>query len=156
MINKILVPLDGSELAECTLVYLESLIKDTSEGEVTLLNVVKVDIPWATMRATRQPIDMESVRKPLFAASKKYLTKTASKLRSKGMKVKTKAIESDRPADAIIDYAQEKKMDLILITTHGHTGFSRKLNLLLGKVAFDVTHKSPVPVLLIRPEMCRL
>jgi nucleotide-binding universal stress UspA family protein len=156
MINKILVPLDGSDLAECTVVYVESLIKNASKGEVTLLNIVKVDIPWADMRATLHPVDMEALRKPLFAASKKYLAKVASKLRSKGIKVKTKALEGNRPADAIVDYAQKEGMDLIVMTTHGHGGFSRKLHLLLGKVAFDVTHKSPVPVLLIRPESCRI
>ena len=156
MIKKILVPLDGSELAECTVSYVESLIKDASEAEVTFLNIVKVDIPWADMRTTKQPIDLEALRKPLFAAAKKYLTKVASKLRSKGIKVKTKALEANRPADAIVEYAQKEGMDLIVITTHGHGGFSRKLYLLLGKVAFDITHKSPVPVLLIRPESCRI
>jgi nucleotide-binding universal stress UspA family protein len=156
MINKILVPLDGSELAECTVLYVESLIKAASEGEITLLNIVKVDIPWADMRATKHPVDMDALRKPLFASAKKYLTKKASHLRSKGIKVKTKVLEANRPVDAIVDYAQKKGMDLVVITTHGHGGFSRKLHLLMGKVAFDITHKSSVPVLLIRPESCRI
>ena len=44
-------------------------------------------------------------------------------------------------------------MDAIIIATHGYTGMKR---LLLGSVAFGVLHQSPVPVLLIRPESCRL
>ncbi len=49
MYQKILVPLDGSDLAECTLIQVESLVKDGFAGTVTLLNIVKVDIPWAGM-----------------------------------------------------------------------------------------------------------
>ena len=49
MYKKVLVPLDGSALAECTLSHVKNLFKDGSVGEVTLLNVVKVDLPWAIM-----------------------------------------------------------------------------------------------------------
>ena len=49
MYKKVLVPLDGSALAECTLSHVKNLFKDGSVGEVTLLNVVKFDLPWAEM-----------------------------------------------------------------------------------------------------------
>ncbi len=49
MYKKVLVPLDGSALAECTLSHVKNLFKDGSVGEVTLLNVVKFDLPWAKM-----------------------------------------------------------------------------------------------------------
>ena len=152
MYQKVLVPLDGSDLAECTLLHVESLIKRGFAGEVTLLNLVKVDIPWAEAYDKRQPIDLVGTRKLLFAASRKYLAKVASQLRSKGIKVKTKALEVNRPAYAIMEYAQKKGMDLIVMATHGHTGFKK---LIPGNVAFGVLHESNVPVLLIRPESCR-
>ena len=151
MYQKILVPLDGSDLAECTLFHVKSLFKDVSEGEVTLLNIVKADIPWADI-FDEKIIDLKEIRKPLFAASRKYLTKTASKLRSKGIKVKTEAVEANRPAESIMDYAQKNGIDLIVMATHGHTGFKK---MMLGSVAFGVLHGSHVPVLLIRPESCR-
>ena len=151
MYQKILVPLDGSELAECVLSHVKSLFKDGSEGEVTLLNIVKVDIPWAEMY-DEKAFDLKEIRKPLFAASRKYLAKAASKLRSKGIKVKTEALEANQLAESIMDYAQKNGMDLIVMTTHGHTGFKK---LMLGSVAFGVLHESHVPVLLIRPESCR-
>ena len=53
MYKKVLVPLDGSPLAECTLSHVKNLVKDGSVGEVTLLNVVKVDLPWAAMEASQ-------------------------------------------------------------------------------------------------------
>jgi nucleotide-binding universal stress UspA family protein len=152
MYKKVLVPLDGSELAECALTHVKSLLKDGSAGEVTLLNIVKVDIPWNEIDSEQPFFDINTMRKPLFAASRKYLAKVASKLRSTGINVKTEAIEASRPDFAITDYAQKSGMDLIVIATHGYTGFKK---LLLGSVAFGVLHASHVPVLLIRPEACR-
>ena len=151
MFQKVLVPLDGSDLAECTLTQVESIVEDGRAGAVTLLNIVKIDIPWAA-RGANHPFDINEVREKLMATSRKYLAKVASRLRSKGIKVTTKALEANRPASTIMDYAQQNGMDLIVMATHGHTGFKK---LLLGSVASGVLHESHVPVLLIRPESCR-
>ena len=154
MYKKVLVPLDGSPLAECTLSHVKNLFKDGSVGEVTLLNVVKVDLPWLAMGRDRpaKPIDINAIRKPLFAASRKYLADIESRLVSEGIKVKTESVEGNRPADTITEYAQKEGMDMIIIATHGYTGLKR---LMLGSVAFGVLHQSHIPVLLIRPESCR-
>ena len=154
MYKKVLVPLDGSALAECTLTHLKNLFKDGSVGEVTLLNVVKVDLPWAVMESDqyRKGIDINAIREPLFGASRKYLADIESRLGSEGIKVKTESLEGNRPADTITEYAQKKGIDMILIGTHGYTGLKR---MMLGSVAFGVLHQSYIPVLLIRPESCR-
>ena len=151
MYQKALVPLDGSPLAECVLSHIKQLAKEGLVKELTLLNVVKFDIPWGGDFSER--IDLDAIRKPLFAASRKYLGEVESRLATEGIKVKTEAREGNRPADTITDYAREKGMDAIVIATHGYTGMKR---LLLGSVSFGVLHQSPVPVLLIRPESCRL
>ena len=155
MYKKVLVPLDGSALAECTLSHVKNLCKDGSVGEVTLLNVVKVDLPWAAMGSDQYPkgIDINAIREPLFIASRKYLADIESRLGSEGIKVKTESLEGNRPADTITEYAQKKGMDMIIIGTHGYTGLKK---LMLGSVAFGVLHQSHVPVLLIRPEACRI
>jgi nucleotide-binding universal stress UspA family protein len=154
MYKKVLVPLDGSPLAECTLSHVKNLFKDGSVGEVTLLNVVKVDLPWGVIGRERptKPIDLNAIREPLFTASRKYLADVESRLGSEGIKVKTESLEGNRPADTITEYAQKKGMDLIIIATHGYTGLKK---LMLGSVAFGVLHQSHIPVLLIRPESCR-
>ena len=154
MYKKVLVPLDGSALAECTLSHVKNLFKDGSVGEVTLLNVVKVDLPWAIMGSDQSPkgIDLNAIREPLFIASRKYLANIESRLVSEGIKVKTESLEGNRPPDTITEYAQEKGMDMIVIGTHGYTGLKK---LMLGSVAFGVLHQSHIPVLLIRPESCR-
>jgi len=154
MYKKVLVPLDGSALAECTLSHVKNLFKDGSVGEVTLLNVVKVDLPWAVMESDQYPkgIDINAIRDPLFIASRKYLADMESRLVSEGIKVKTESLEGNRPADTITEYAQKEGMDMIIIGTHGYTGLKK---LMLGSVAFGVLHQSHIPVLLIRPESCR-
>jgi len=154
MYKKVLVPLDGSGLAECALSHVINLFKDGSVKEVTLLNVVKVDLRGAAMGVDEYPksIDLQAIREPLFIASRKYLADIESRLVSEGIKVKTESLEGNRPADIITEYAQKEGMDMIIIGTHGYTGLKK---LLLGSVAWGVLHQSHIPILLIRPESCR-
>ena len=53
----------------------------------------------------------------------------------------------------ISDYAKENGIDMIVIATHGYTGLKK---LMLGSVALGVLQESHVPVLLIRPDSCRI
>jgi nucleotide-binding universal stress UspA family protein len=151
MYKKILVPLDGSELAECVLDHVKVLVKEGSAGEVTLLNVVKVDAPWAELYGKN--FDITAMREAYFASARKYLAKIESRLNSEGIKVKTESLEANSPAHKITEYAQENGMELIIMGTHGYTGLKK---LIMGSVAFGVLNQSHVPVLLIRPEACRL
>jgi nucleotide-binding universal stress UspA family protein len=155
MYKKVLVALDGSKLAECALSHVKDLLKEGSAGEVTLLNVVMIDIPWGDMYdgVYDKNFDIDAIREPLFLTSGKYLGDVKSRLDAEGIKVKTDSVEANRPASAITDYAQKNGMNLIVMATHGYTGMKR---MLLGSVAFGVLHESPVPVLLIRPDACRV
>jgi nucleotide-binding universal stress UspA family protein len=180
MYQKVLVPLDGSDLAECALSHVTSLAKEGSVGEIILLNIVKIDIPWAEMESMHPAInaevtflnfvktdspradggnrslDINALRERLFAASRTYLAEAETRLRSdaiEGLRVKAEVLESKRPAYSITNYAQKNGMDLIVMATHGRTGLKK---LLLGSVAFGVLNESHVPVLLIRPEACCL
>lgn len=150
MYKKALVPLDGSELAECALNHIKNLFRDGSVGEVTLLNVVKVDIHWDD--AYNKRFDLNAVREALVARARKYLAEVQARLGSEGIKVKTEITEGNRPADTILEYAQNNGMDMIVIATHGYTGLKK---LMFGSVAYGVLHDSHVPVFLIRPESCR-
>jgi nucleotide-binding universal stress UspA family protein len=151
MYKKVLVPLDGSDLAECMLSHLKSLFKDGSVGEVTLLNIVTIDIPWGDLEGRQ--FDFDALRKQVFSTSKNYLAKVKSQLSSEGIKVETVSMEANRPAETIMDYAKKNDMELIIMATHGYTGFKK---LMLGSVASGVLNQSTVPVLLIRPEACRI
>jgi nucleotide-binding universal stress UspA family protein len=156
MYKKILVPLDGSELAECSLNHVKKLFQDSPGGEVVLLNAVVADIPWRELNAEDgHPVafDYNAFIKTFMDKSRKYLAKVKSRLASEGMKVKTETIESNGPSHTITDYAQKNGMDLIVIATHGYTGMKK---MMLGSIALKVLHESNVPVLLIRPDACRV
>jgi nucleotide-binding universal stress UspA family protein len=156
MYKKILVPLDGSELAECSLNHVKKLFQDGPVGEVVLLNAVVVEIPWRELNAGEgHPVafDYNAFIKSFMDKSRKYLAGVQSRLASEGIKVKTETIESNGPSHTITDYAQKNGVDLIVIATHGYTGMKK---MMLGSIALKVLHESNVPVLLVRPEACRV
>jgi nucleotide-binding universal stress UspA family protein len=148
MFKKVLVPLDGSELAECALPYVKNMVREGSAGEVILLRVVNVDFKMGAPRN----FDYNALRENIFTECRKYLGDVKSRLASDGIQVQTDALEGNRPADVIGNYVRENDTDLIVIATHGYTGLKK---LMLGSVALGVLHESHVPVLLIRPESCR-
>jgi nucleotide-binding universal stress UspA family protein len=155
MYKKILVPLDGSELAECALNHVKKNFQDCPAGELVLLSAVVVDLPWKELNAGDggQPVmfDFRAFTKSFVDKSEKYLAGVQARLSSEGINVKTETIESNGPSHTITDYAQKNGVDLIVIATHGYTGMKK---MLLGSVALKVLHESNVPVLLIRPDAC--
>ena len=155
MYKKILVPLDGSELAECALNHVKNLFKDGSAGEVILLNAVVVDLPWRELNRSegdQSPVfDYAAFVNAFIEKSRRYLAKVQSRLSSEGLTVKTETIKSSAPSHTITDYAQKNGVDLIVIATHGYTGMKK---MLLGSVATKVLHEAHAAVLLIRPEAC--
>jgi nucleotide-binding universal stress UspA family protein len=151
MYKKVLVPLDGSDLAGCVLDHVRALVKEGSAGEVTLFNVIKVDTRYAELYG--QNFDINAMRDALFDSARKYLARIKSQLESEGIKAKTEALEASSPAYKITEYAVKNNMELIVIGTHGYTGLKK---LIMGSVASGVLNSSPIPVLLIRPESCRI
>jgi nucleotide-binding universal stress UspA family protein len=139
MYRKILVPLDGSALAECALPHVRNFLRGGLAGEVTILNA-----------SFFQNIPIEHWT-PLREKSISYLEDVESKFSAQGMKVKTEYREGDRPAEVISNYVRENGIDLIIIATHGHTGLKK---MIFGSVALEVLHNSTVPVLLIKPGSC--
>ena len=146
MYEKVLVPLDGSELAECALPHVTNLAKGGAVGEVILLNVVEIPSVWLA-----EGFDFISLKNAQFSKAQKYLADIQSQISSEGVKVKAEVLEG-RTAQSIIEYSKENAVDLIVIATHGYTGMKQ---LMFGSVALRVLHDANVPVLLIRPESCR-
>ena len=152
MYKKVLVPLDGSELAECALSHVKNLVKDGLAQEVTVLNVFA--IPVALLGAggdTSAYVDVNAVEEKMKYDSLKYLADVKSRLDAEGVKVKTESREGSRAAEVICDYAEKNNVDLIVLATHGYTGLKK---LMFGSVALEVLHSSHVPVFLVRPESC--
>lgn len=146
MYRKVLVPLDGSELAECALTEVERLIRGEMVGEVILLSVVETPTVSAS-----EGIDFPAYRKSRFEKMEAYLDETASRITAAATAVKTRVMEGNA-AQTIADQAKGGGADLIVIATHGYSGMKR---LMFGSVALQVIHDAHVPVLMIRPESCR-
>ncbi len=142
MYRKILVPLDGSTVAEGVLPHARALAH--SEGaELVLLTVASnpaMDFAFSDPAlALRAEHDQEE-------RSKEYIAEVEKDLKSAGFTVST-LLRIGAIADVILEVAEEQKVDLIAMSTHGRSGPARWL---LGSVADRVVRGSPVPVLLIR------
>jgi nucleotide-binding universal stress UspA family protein len=143
MYRKMLVPLDGSELAECVLPHVKAIARGCSIGKVVLLRVVE-PIPPETPPA----LDFEALQKAGMKAAEYYLAEIKAKLGKEGFKVEAKVL-TGKPAETITDFTQREKVDLIALATHGRSGISRWV---FGSIADKLVHSSSIPVLLIRPK----
>ena len=143
MFMRILVPLDGSELAEQALLQATSLCPEA--GEIILLQVLRLPLPVMTpdVGMTMPMTDMDD----MLDEAMDYLNKWVDQLTNKGFKASAVAVEGDNIATAIVNYAKEHDVSLIVKTTHGRGGLSR---LVFGSVAEGVLRKTPCPVMFIR------
>lgn len=139
MFKKILVPLDGSDLAAKILPQVEDLAKEFS-AQLTLLTVGSEEV--GQVDESSPAAVLEQVAK---VPSVKYLQQTAAALKSKGLEA-TWVFKQGEPAREIIAYGAEKEMDLIAMATHG----AGEVAWVLGSVAQRVISHAPVPVLLLR------
>jgi nucleotide-binding universal stress UspA family protein len=143
MYEKILVPLDGSELAEWAVRHAEEIARGTG-AEILLLQAVYLPmpiVPEAVLIAGGKAV--EEAGKEAAA----YLEKMAESLRAEGFRVRT-MVEERPPADAILRIADREEVDAIVMSTHGRSGLSR---LVMGSVAESVLHATGRPVMLVKP-----
>jgi nucleotide-binding universal stress UspA family protein len=136
MIDRILVPLDGSRVAEQILPHLRRVLH-RRDAEVIL---VRAAVPPPTENGML-------IADTLLAAAREYLTETQDRLRDQGIRVRS-VVRLGSPAVVILDVALEERATMIALATHGETGLKR---LLAGSVAEAILRRSQVPVLLVRP-----
>jgi nucleotide-binding universal stress UspA family protein len=142
MYRKILVPLDGSKVAEGVLPHAKSLAY--SEGAELILLIVAanpaVDFAFSDPGLAQSAIEEQEER------SKKYMDRIESDLKAAGFRTSS-LLRIGSVAEVILEVADELHADVIAMSTHGRTGPARWL---LGSIAERVVHNSKVPVLLIR------
>lgn len=143
MYQRVLIPLDGSELAETILPFAE-WIAGPLDAEVLLLSVVEPVSAMAGLAAGGVVGPDAFLLRQLEA--KKYLGEVAGRLEAKGLRVRT-FLGLGMPAGEIAEVAKAEKADLIAMTTHGRSGLRRAV---FGSVAEEVLRSARVPVLMIR------
>lgn len=140
--RKVLVPLDGSTLAESVLD--SSLL--VGEIELFLLRVVPFQVtprwdyvPESDPQTAKAFADTEG-------EAEAYLAEVSERVLAWAPRVHRHVVVDGHADKAIRDYAAEQGIDLIAMATHGRGGFKRAI---LGSVAEKVLETSSVPVLLL-------
>lgn len=136
-LKKIVVPLDGSPLAEAAIGTAIAIARD--EG-ASLVLVRAVEAPWLHGE------DLAQTQVRLVREAETYLEKVAERVGDAGVPVET-SVWYGAPAVSIIDAAAAQRAGLIVMTSHGRSGLNR---LFLGSVAESVMRGTTTPILLLR------
>jgi len=136
--NKILVPLDFSAASETALSYATSLAKE-SGASLLLVHVEERPIAYGAGEFYVGAADVDTSEE--LTARLQAVTPTDQQV------AYAHRMLSGEPAPAIVHLAEEEKVDLIVMGTHGHTGLMR---LLMGSVAEEIVRKAPCPVFTLR------
>lgn len=142
MYKKILVPLDGSELAKKALIQAEKLAK-AFDAEIILFQVV----PFMPIYGSPELVTPLIVDEKQKEAAERYLVNLAEELKKRSLRVTTMVRIGQQVAVEIIDFAKEVGADLIAMCTHGRSGITRWV---LGSVTLKVLTRAETPVLLVR------
>ena len=142
MYKKILVPLDGSELAKKALDEAEKLAKNF-DAEIILFQVV----PFMPIYGSPELVTPLIVDEKQKEAAEKYLSNLAEELKKRGLKTTAMVRTGQQVAIEIIDFAKESGVDLIVMCTHGRSGISRWV---LGSIAHKILTRAENPILLVR------
>jgi len=151
MYRHIMVPLDGSELAECVLPHIKALAGLLKgKGKISLVKVVPPlhlyeGVETSLPAEERQRLEAESLR-----IARDYLNEAAAKLELPGAEVTTTVL-SGRVVDELNRFAADNKVDLVVLATHGRSGISR---LFMGSTAEALIRSAATPVFVVRPPGC--
>ena len=143
MINNILVPYDFTNYGD--LAFREAMeIAKKFDSKVTLLTVIGSDVDTSGMSWSRaQEAHDEAENK-----AKEDLSKIQNSNIVENVAISTEIVHNPSTASGILSYAEKNKIDLIIMGSHGRSGFKK---LVLGSVASEVVTKSSCRVLIVKP-----
>ncbi len=147
MERQILVPLDGSTLAEAVLPHATQLAQVTASNLHLLRVVIPPTVTPSLAWPMPAPINTERWVEAERSTAQTYLDNIAAMLAKEGITARTTVLEGD-PATSIIAFAQENaNVREIAMASHGRSGFNRWI---MGSVAERVLTSTPVPLLVVR------
>ncbi|UCH42935.1 MAG: universal stress protein [Dehalococcoidales bacterium] len=152
MYKRILVPLDGSKMAEEVIPHAITLATECTveSAEVVLLMVFEVPHISPYHPGVSMPLNWEKQIKQITDDAKKtarsYLNDVKKRFKNTGIKVRVEVMEGE-PADKIIEYNNKNSFDVIVMVTHGRSWAKRWA---FGSVADKVLHGVTNPILLVR------
>jgi nucleotide-binding universal stress UspA family protein len=145
MFDPILVPLDGSQLAECVLPHIVAIAR-SFEAEITLLRMLEKN----QAGSPAQLFDLLNwqINKTKAAL---YLEKTKARLQESGLRVHTTVLEG-LVAEGITEYAQNQGMKLIILSSHGRNGLTQWG---ISSITQKIILSAPTSVLIVRAHQYR-
>jgi nucleotide-binding universal stress UspA family protein len=147
MYTRILVPLDGSETAECVLPYVKWYTQVSDLNELVFLRAVEPFQVAGALEAVIITEEREHIEEDAVSLAQKYLDKVAADYRSDNFQTST-VVKVGKPAKVVEEYADKNEVDLVIMATHGFSGVQR---IFRGSVADEVLRTARVPVLLVTP-----
>jgi nucleotide-binding universal stress UspA family protein len=143
---RVLIPLDGSALAESILDQVDTVFPATTELELVRVVVPPVAVA-PSFAVTWAPV-LADVLEQELARADQYLQAVTARLRGQGSSVRAAVVTALSPAEAIASRAAERRCDVIALATRGAGGLERAL---LGSVADKVIRAAQVPVVVWNP-----
>lgn len=145
MYDRILIPTDGSELADKAVDQGFALAKALG-SKVTVVRVTNVPAPMV-YEGVVVALPTEEIRAEIAARVADHFKTLTSKAAAVGIALETVHVEHDNPWQAIIDTAKDKAANLIVMASHGRRGLSA---VLLGSETQKVLTHTTIPVLVCR------
>ena len=151
LVHKVLVPLDGSPIAEQVLPHAEAVAR-TLGSDLLLFHVFEpmrkypegVGVGVVYRALPDEVVNTENDRRKQVGLS--YLNEISKKLKAQETPVSMEVARGS-PADQILDYAETHEMDLIAMSTHGRSGVGRWV---FGSVTDKVLHAGDTAIFVIR------
>jgi len=145
-----MVPLDGSELAECVLPHVEAIAKGCNVGKITLIRVVTPLHLHGGVESRLSPEERRRLEADSTDIARNYLDQVVKRLTDIGIAAKSEVLYGN-VIDKLVDYADRNGVDLTVIATHGRSGVSRWV---WGSVADRILRSAYMPVLMVRVPGC--
>lgn len=147
LLERVLIPVDGSQLSECAIRHTLRLF-GSARIRYTLMQVVTPPQAVALSDSVPVPLPVSyDTEDQLRSNARDYLEQLAQPHRARGYRIDTAVIVRPRAVVGILHLAYRTRADLIAMATHGRSGFKR---LVLGSVADAVVRGSDTPLLLMR------
>ncbi len=143
---KVLLAIDGSEISKEAVTRLPDLVR-LNGSEIILLTVAPNPV-MPDMSGFMAPpyVDYNLLAQQVKAEAESNLAEAAAILRTRGLSPKPVYLQGD-PAGEILELVRNESVDLVVVGSHGRTGFKK---FLLGSVSARIVNEAPCPVLVIK------
>ncbi len=145
-VRSILLPTDFSDCANFALPYAAGIARATG-ASLLVVHVVETVVPAVGYSGMSEPLPIADISEQLEESAEREMPRVAEREECAGLNVEEMIVHGDA-ATEIVRVARERRVDLIVISSHGRTGLGR---ILFGSTAEAVVRHATCPVLVVKP-----